>query len=209
MIGFEKTFFNGNASIGMRLPFLQLTDNFGGLQSNQVGDLSIIFKWAFYNNRQTGSVASGGMVITAPTGDPFVNLVGQNSHPTLLQPYMGFIWSRTSFYVQGFSSIVAPTDSQNATLWLNDVAIGVWVYRNPTSPNFIKGIVPTFEAHLLDPLNHRGSADSGRVPDWLSLTGGINLVFGRNSTLGCAIGAPVTGPRPYNMEAIAALNFRF
>src|SRR5262249_60511450 len=84
-----------------------------------------------------------------------------------------------------------------------------WSYRAPPDPRCIKGIIPTFEAHILTPLNHRGSADTGHVPDWVSLTGGVNLVFGRASTVGFALGAPVTGPRPYNMEAIAAVNFRF
>jgi hypothetical protein len=211
VIGFEKTFLGGNASFGMRLPFLQLSNNaFGTAESSQVGDLTMILKWAFLNNRLTGDVVTAGFAVTAPTGDTFLNpITGLNTHPTLLQPYMGYIFNRGRFFLQGFSAIVVPTDRQDVTLWFNDIGLGYWVYRDPTSPGFVKGIVPTFEVHVLDPLNHRGSADLGHVPDWVSLTGGINLVFGRASTIGCAIGAPVTGPRPYNLEAIAAINFRF
>jgi hypothetical protein len=209
LIGFERTYFNGNASIGMRLPFLQLTGNFGNLSGSQVGDLSIILKWAFLNNRQTGNVWSAGMVVTAPTGQSFINLDGRNTNPTLLQPYTGYIYNRGRFFLQGFASIVAPTDSAVATIMFNDIGLGYWVYRNPTSPNFIKGVVPTFETHVLTPLNHRGSADFAHVPDWVSLTGGVNLVFGRASTLGFALGAPITGPRPYNVEAIGSINLRF
>src|SRR5262245_32185928 len=52
-IGFEKTFFNDNASIGLRYPFIQLSGNHGDLDSSPDGDLSVILKWAFLNNRDT------------------------------------------------------------------------------------------------------------------------------------------------------------
>jgi hypothetical protein len=209
VIGFEKTFFNGNASFGLRMPFLSLSNNaFGNTDSNQVGDLSFIIKWALLNNRITGDVLSVGMVVTAPTGDPFIAVNGNSINPWLLQPYVGYIVNRGDFYLQGFTSLTVPTDSQDVTLLLNDIGVGYWVFRDPHG-RVLKGLVPTFEAHLLTPLDHRGSQNAGGVPDYLSLTGGINAVFGRNSTLGFAVGAPVTGPRPYDMEVVASLNIRF
>ncbi|MCI0465274.1 MAG: hypothetical protein L0Z62_50775 [Gemmataceae bacterium] len=208
-IGFEKTFFDGDASLGMRMPFLQLTGNTLGLDDNQIGDLSIIFKWAFLNNRDTGNVMSAGMVLTVPTGDPFITIAGEELQSTLLQPYFGYIYNAGNFYVQGFTSLVIPTQRIDVTLMLNDIGFG---YRMLTDdPDaFFRGVVPTIEAHLITPLSHRSSSDPFHVSDYLSLTGGVNLVFGRaGSTLGLAMGVPVTGPRPYDVEAIGSLNIRF
>src|SRR5262249_20066000 len=129
VIGFEKTFFDGNASFGMRLPFLQLQDGSGDL--SRVGDLSFILKWALLNDRATGNVFSLGMVVTAPTGDPFFAVNGNTIHPTILQPYLGYIFNFGNFYVHGFSSVVVPTDSQDVTLLLNDIGVGYWIYRDP------------------------------------------------------------------------------
>jgi len=205
VIGFEKTFFDGNASFGLRLPFLQLQDGSGDI--SQVGDLSFILKWALLNDRATGNVFTVGLVVTAPTGDPFIAVNGNNIHPTVLQPYIGYIFNWGDFFVQGFSSVVVPTDSQDVSLWLNDIGVGFWLYRDPQG-RILNGLVPTFEAHLLTPLDHRGQRNGG-VPDYLSLTAGVNAVFNGTSTLGVAIGVPVTGPRPYNLEVLASLNIRF
>jgi hypothetical protein len=43
----------------------------------------------------------------------------------------------------------------------------------------------------------------------VSLLGGANFVFGTNSSIGFAVGAPVTGPRPWDFEAHVSLNLRF
>ena len=209
VIGFEKTFFSGNASIGMRLPFLQLTGDTGGIDDNQIGDLSIVFKWAFLNNRDTGSVMSAGMVLTVPSGDPFLSpITGNAIHSTVFQPYFGYILARSNFYAHGFSSLIVPTERDDVVVWLNDLGFGYQFMTNDPDA-FIRGIVPTLEAHLVTPLSHRATLDRFHVSDYLTLTAGANLVFGRASTLGVALGVPVTGPRPYNLEGIATLNIRF
>jgi hypothetical protein len=41
------------------------------------------------------------------------------------------------------------------------------------------------------------------------LTGGVNVLLGMNSTLGVAVGTPVTGPRPFDVEAVVTFNVRF
>src|SRR5262249_49952 len=47
--GFEKTFLNGDASIGMRVPFFQL-HNEEGASFSDVGDVTFITKFALVNN---------------------------------------------------------------------------------------------------------------------------------------------------------------
>jgi hypothetical protein len=63
-VGFEKTFLNGNASIGLRLPFFQ--DVAPGFSEGDPGDLSIRLKYAWIND--PGTVISTGLAITTPTG---------------------------------------------------------------------------------------------------------------------------------------------
>jgi hypothetical protein len=209
--GFEKTFLDGNASVGMRLPYLQ-TDGAGFGQATGLGDLTFILKYAFLNDLQTGNVVSGGLCVTAPTGDNnFIGSSGDLIHTTLLQPYGGFFWNAGGgFFVQGFSSIGVPTDNRDATVWYNDLAIGFWLYRSPDARQLLQGVVPTLEGHLLTPLNHRGSDSTPvGVPDFFSITAGLNFVLGRGSTLGVAVGIPMTGPRGYDAEGFVSMNFRF
>src|SRR5262249_5632891 len=157
----------GNTSFGMRLPFVQLPGNTAGLDDSQIGDLTIIFKWAFLNDRVTGDVACAGLVVTAPTGDSFLGAVGQELHSTLLQPYVGYIFNSDRMYVHGFTSLVVPTDPADVLLLLNDIGVGYKMLTNDPQ-RWFKGFVPTLEAHLLTPLTHRSAADPGHVPDWLS-----------------------------------------
>lgn len=66
--GFEKTFMDGQGSIGFRQPLDTVTansslprqfGNFGGT-STAVGDLEIIAKYILLEDRQSGSLLSGG-----------------------------------------------------------------------------------------------------------------------------------------------------
>jgi hypothetical protein len=82
ILGAEKTFLDGNASIGIRVPFFQVHTSIGpgllpgggasaiadNLNESAVGDLTFIGKYAFINNCETGNVLAGGLAVTAPTG---------------------------------------------------------------------------------------------------------------------------------------------
>jgi hypothetical protein len=209
VLGYEQAFADNRFSIGVRLPYNQLVSP-GFYSNTSLGDLTFITKGVIWQDRPSGSVLSGGLVVTAPTGQvPFANTItGQVIHSTLLQPYLGYIWSRGDFFVQGFSSIVIPTDSDDVTFWANDIAVGYYVYR--AQGQFLSAIVPVFEAHLNDPLNHRGTqVDPAGFVDNLTLLGGTHFWFRDQTTLGFAVGAPVTGPRPYSLQATVQLNVRF
>jgi hypothetical protein len=208
-IGFEKTFLGGNASIGMRLPFAEDQGD-SSVSRSGVGDLSIILKYAFINNRETGNVISAGLVVTVPTGANFLPEGVPDINPTLLQPFVGAIYNIGDFYLQGFSSIVVPTDSQDVTLWLNDIAVGWFLYRSRDCDRLVTAIVPTLEAHITTPLNHR-NALTDPIPgiDIVDLTGGVTVGLGSRSTLGLGVVTPLTGPKPFDVEAQAYFNFRF
>jgi hypothetical protein len=219
-VGFEKTFLDGDASFGMRFPFVN-TSGLTGIEENRFSDMSIIVKYAMYNDRTTGDVFSGGLVITVPTGGGItVDYPGVTSgivdgtntvtfYDVLLQPFVG--WVRNvgeKFYLHGFHSIVVPTDARDVTVMFNDLAVGCWAYRN-YADTFVQGIVPTVEFHLNTPLTHRGSRTQPiGLADQFDITIGSYVMFPR-SLLGIAVGLPVTGPKPFEVEAAANFTLRF
>jgi hypothetical protein len=209
MFGFEKMFLDGNASFGMRIPFLQLvgTDN---LTDSHIDDISMVFKYAFINNRETGNVVSGGLVLTVPTGES-IKLPGQTDlHSTVFQPWLGFIYNlNPKIYFQGFTSIAAPSDARDVTIFFNSLGAGYRYTWSTDSDAMLREIVPVLEMHLNTPLNHRGlnTLPLG-YPDALDITTGLHFVFKR-ATAGIAICSPVTGPRSYEFEALANLTYHF
>jgi hypothetical protein len=207
VFGFEKTFLDGNASFGLRAPLIQVTGD-GSVRSSDFGDLSIVLKYAWINDCATGNVLSSGLVVTTPTG-PDLNTVDGNIHPTLLQPFVGVIWGMDNFYVQGFSSVCVPTDSRDVTLFLNDVAVSYRLYCNRGSDQLVTSVTPSFEVHVTTPLTHRNADAVIFIPDVVVLTGGVHVGLGHRSTLSLGVGTPITGPRPFDVEGLAQLNFRF
>ncbi len=216
VFGFEKTFFNGNASVGLRVPILQITgDDF--TEQDGFGDISVLFKFLFWaddrpmtgNILTGGSVFSGGLLVTAPSGGSvtFTSLMPE-VHPTMLQPWLGGRLAGDRAFMQFFSSVAVPTDDRDTTFFFNDVQLGYILYENRCS--WLSSIVPVFEVHVNTPLNNRGIRD---VPvgssDIVNLLGGVFFGIGRRGTLGLNVGAPVTGPRPNELEAGVLFNYRF
>jgi hypothetical protein len=210
MMGFEKTFLDGNASFGLRLPFLELTGQSNDVEDSHVGDVSLVFKYAFINNKETGNVLSGGMVLTVPTGEELVVQNESSIHSTVFQPFIGWLYNiNNNFFFQGFSSLAVPTDARDVTLLFNSIGAGYHVYRSEEADAVLRGIIPVAELHINTPLNHRG-LDSTPLgfSDSVNFTGGVYLQF-RRATMGICVGTPMTGPKPYEFEASASLNFRF
>jgi hypothetical protein len=206
MAGFEKTFLDGTGSIGLRVPLLQMHGD-GTFSQDDFGDLTAIVKYAPFFDRSTGNVLSGGLAVTFPTG-PANNTIIGNIHSTLFQPFVGYRWNVDRFFVQGFSSVVIPTDSRDATLLFNDIGVGYWLYRG-NGRRAITGIAPVLEAHVTTPLDHRQTTDAIFVPNIVSFTGGVHVGIGGRSSFTIGVNTPVTGPRPYAVEAIAQFNFWF
>jgi hypothetical protein len=130
-------------------------------------------------------------------------------NPTYLQPWHGGIWNWRDLFVQHFIALAVPTDARDPTLFFKSVAVGYWLYRTNEPGRMLTAIVPDAELHLNTPLNHRGlgSLPIG-FPDALDFTGGCYFFF-RRAVLGIAVGAPLTGPKPYDYEVNTNLNFRF
>jgi hypothetical protein len=208
MAGGEKTFLNGNASVGIRVPVFWV---FGSrtVVDSQLGDISVVFKYAFINNRMTGDAVSGGLVVTAPTG-PSLAVPGQSSvNSTVLQPWVGEIWHWGRLYNIDFTSIAVPTDARDVTLFFESFALAYLLYRNNDPSRWLRAVVPDLECHANIPLDH-GSLSSIPIgfPNTVDFTGGCYFFMGR-SVFGMAAGTPITGPKPYGFEALATLNYIF
>jgi hypothetical protein len=236
--GVEKTFLDGLASVGLtdsinNLSAVSSHPGLGGT-STAMGDLTVFTKLVLFqaweDNQamnalggfgypaqvgfRNGYLISGGLALTMPTGPGgFAGAAFSKSFRTLgIQPFLGYFYSRGNFYLQGFEAIDVPTDPNDMTLIFNDIGMGYYVYRNPNLDTFITAFAPTFEVHANVPLNH---TDVNNVRDPIAnktvvdLTLGGNVQFGQRTVLLLGAVTPVTGPRPYAVEAVALLNFYF
>ena len=204
IFGFEKTFFNGMASVGLRAPLVQQQ---GDGSFTKVGNLTAILKVAIAGDPASGDVLSAGLAVTAPTG-PSIATIDGDIRSTIVQPFVGYRWVEDRFFLQGFASVAVPTDSQLPTLLFNDIGVGYKVYQG-TPGDAITFVSPIVEAHLTTPLTHRGLDNAIIAPDLLALVGGVHIGLYGTSTLTFGVSAPVTGPRPFDVEGIAQLNFRY
>jgi hypothetical protein len=215
--GIEKTFFDGNASVNLRLPVNSITargtrPGLGG-GSTAVGDLSILTKFALWQDRSSGDLVSAGMGIGTPTGPS--SFAGARytraANPAFVQPFVGFIKTFGSFYTQGFTAIDVPFDRNVVTVYYNDLGMGYYFpARDPT--RLITAVAPSMEVHVNTPLNHRGgfnSNDPNATVDIVNLTFGLTAVARQRTMVSVGLVEPVTGPRPFSGELVVLVNFFF
>ncbi|MDR3635518.1 MAG: hypothetical protein P4L84_17065 [Isosphaeraceae bacterium] len=226
IFGFEKTFNDGQGSIGLRVPLNTVSaashapaayGTFGG-SSTAVGDLSLIGKYILLRDAESGSLLSGGVAITAPTGPgrfAGFSTFGGGPHTTSFQPFLGYLINSGNWYLHGFTALDVPCTSQDVTMIYNDIGLGYYLRRDAPDSGLnrlVTLIAPTFEVHVNDPLNHRNAfnaLDPAATPDMVNLTYGMNIGFNQNTFLTMAVVTPVTGPRPFELEAMAFLNVFF
>jgi hypothetical protein len=220
VFGFEKMFWDGRASVGLRLPLNNVVGNSNvaglGKDSTAVGDLSAYFKYALLIDREKGRVLSGGLAVTMPTGP--TNFAGadwlRGLHYTNLQPFVAFQYTWDRAYAIGFTSVDIPTSSRDALLIYNDLGLGYYIYRNPdpNSRGWIKAVAPTVEVHVNSPTNHRdvfNARDLAGTAEVVDMTSGLNIFLPGRTVFSLGIVDPVTGPRPFSLEALALLNVFF
>jgi hypothetical protein len=221
IFGFEKTFNQGMGSIGIRLPIdnvfaRPVTKNAGiaAGDSTALGNFTIYFKHILAFDSKTGSLASAGVAITpgvAPDRFAGAKYLSPNN-TTSIQPYFAFLLRRNRLYFQGFIALDVPTNYAQPTLLYNDYGIGYMVYVDETSRNFITAIAPTLEVHINTPVNHTNAfsyTDIFGTPDIVNITTGLNTRFRQNSVLTMGVITPVTGPRPFTVEATVLFNYYF
>jgi hypothetical protein len=222
VFGFEKTFNDGKGSIGFRLPLDTIHANTSpglinqGGQSTGLGNMTIFTKYVLEYNPETGNLLSVGLAITPPTGPGVFagakNFLGSVTNNTTIQPFVGYYVNLTDrLFFQGFSALDAPVNYSDVMLAYNDLALGYYLLRDRDSES-ITAVVPTVEAHINTPLNHRAAyslRDPSGTADSVNVTTGLNVEVRRNSLFTFGVVTPTTGPRPFNVEAVALFNYRF
>jgi hypothetical protein len=124
-LGAEKTFFDGQTSIEVRMPFIGFPDTqlqTVGINSGNFGNLTAVFKSLLYMDDATA--VGAGVAVETPTGsDTFTRLATTNlrfrNQATHLLPYVGFVWSPgdprwgwgDGLFVTGFAQIDVNTSS--------------------------------------------------------------------------------------------------
>jgi hypothetical protein len=178
-----------------------------------LGDLTTVFKGTLWENPATGSIITGGLVVTAPTGSTadFGNdVVLIDARSWYLQPWLGTIQVLNNrLYLQAFSSLAVPTGS-DVTLWFNDIGIGYAVYKASRPRSLVSAIIPLVETHVTTPMSYRdvfGSVNG--TPDAVTLTGGTAFQILGRSYLTCGVATPVTGLKPFDVEAVVQFNWGF
>jgi hypothetical protein len=216
IFGIEKTCLNQQASVGFRIPVNTLTiigssPDLSGTHTS-TGNFSSFFKYVLWQDKQ-GDLISGGVDLTFPTGP--TTFAGYPTHQGInafeLQPFLGYIYPRDRFYLQGYTSIAVPTDRNLATMYYFDIALGYFVYRSQNPRAWISAIIPAFETHLNIPLNWAGFNPRflGSTPDVVDLTWGLNVGLASRAMLTAAYIHPVTGPAPFDGEFTLLLNIFF
>jgi hypothetical protein len=219
LYGFEKTFFDQSASIGIQVPVntltIQSSPRFGALggTSSAFGNVNVFTKFILWEN-QGGSLISAGLAVDTPTGPStfagFPTILGKNV--TDIQPFLGYIFTNGGdLFLQGFGSIAVPTDSALPTMMFVDAALGYFVYRDNSPGSFLTGVVPTFETHVNIPLNHSSwsANDTYGTPTVVDLTFGLNAVYWQRGILRVGYCVPVTGPQPFSGEFMLQFNWLF
>ncbi len=204
VVGFETTFLDGMASFGMRAPFYQLQGD-GSVSGSDFGDLSFIFKVLAYSFGSDG--VAGGLVVTVPTG-PGIQTIDGDIRSFRIQPWVGGVVSAGDLFAVGFLSVAVPTDSRDVTLLFTDIQVGYMLYNNPFG-GLITYVAPVSELHITNPLNHRDGNGPISVPDLVILTEGLQVGLGRATSVSLGLGVPVTGPRPFDLEAMIQINVRY
>src|SRR5262249_48912673 len=68
-LGFEKTFLDGDASVGMRVSATQTAGD-GSFTASDFNNVNVITKYALINDRASGDVWSAGLAVSVPVGPP-------------------------------------------------------------------------------------------------------------------------------------------
>jgi hypothetical protein len=216
--GLEKTFLDGRASLGLRLPLqaMRADSDFSQFNhsSTSLGDLSTIVKYAVYADPVLDNWLSVGLAVTTPTGPRtfagFANV--QQDNMTTFQPFVGGLWHFGDWYAQGFSAIDVPTDVRQPTLWYNDIGIGYFLFQRHDPNRFLTAVAPTFEVHVGTPLTHQGILRGNQqvgASDEVNLTAGANFEFFDRYRLAVGVVVPVVGPRPFDVEGVVQFRIRF
>lgn len=220
-IGIEKTILGGMASLYLRGPFLDATNNISGVAIDGPGNVNAGIKVQLLHDERTGNILSAGLTVAAPTArdtvftqsimeddaDPntppvFVNL---RINPTYLQPWISTQLNYDRLFIQGFLGVLVPDDDRVVTTINSNIALGYLMYENRYGT--ITSISPNVNVQVWSPVH-----DSDALIDFsdqVFLTPGVQIGLGENVSVGGGIAVPVAGPKAFDVGATGGINYLF
>jgi hypothetical protein len=214
LLGFEKTFLDGNASIDVRMPFISGLDFQGlGITSDggNVGNMTMYLKGLLYAD--DASAFATGLGIGLPTGSDFNvdfpdpgnagSLTLRNETVTLM-PFIASTMSLNDrWFMQSFGQVLFVTSGDTVVnnnqvvgifnpqnLLQTDVGLGRWLWRDSSRPYFT-GLAGVFELHYTstiqdsDVLNMpQGNPLAGQLVNDANRLDLLNLTSGIHAQLG-------------------------
>ena len=218
LFGFEKTFWNGDASFGFRLPVNTISANspirgLGGSNS-AVGNLTGFTKFILWRDDAYANLVSGGLAVTVPTGPTAFGgpPMPSGSATFSCSPISPTTSARTgstsrasrpsTFLPTGATSPCSTATSRSATTSTGARTRIAW----------IRAVAPTAEIHVNVPLNHSGTInlnDRATVPPVVDFTFGMNAFLFQRGVLSVGVVEPATGPRPFSYELLVLFNYYF
>ncbi len=177
--GIEKTFFDGHASVELRIPFANTQSSDVNLQgkpnnsTTEFGDLELTFKYLVFRTDNWAMCA--GVAFTFPTAadtriytsDSTFTIENQSTN---VQPYIGLLFTPSDrCFVQTFVAFDIPTTANNVlqsdvgkigalrdqALLFVDIEAGYWLYRNPQA-RWITALGPVIEYHYTSAIQDAG-----------------------------------------------------
>jgi hypothetical protein len=153
-IGAEKTFLDGRASIYVRVPFLDATNNTANLPIDGLGDISAGLKCVLLADKKTGSVLTAGMTVSAPTSRDQVAVTGVKlvEGPTVttvehfpVSPSVAMFTGSQfeTITVTGHRTLVQPTTITVNPTFLQPWFAGLWVLDRLYVQDYVGFVLPT------------------------------------------------------------------
>lgn len=212
--GFEKTFWDGNASFEMRFPFATtlspdiVANGLTSTDDTQFGNINMTLKLLTYQNQSFAW--SNGLSLSVPTGDDMsvhlangFQLLEVKNDSVHLLPFTGFLWVPDNrWFMQGFfqadfdangnrvyvsdgtGRVVDGGVANDQTFVYADLGMGYWLYQKPSN-RCLSGFAPIAELHYNRSVQSADTIQTGNV----TLTSGndiqvLNGVVGATAKLG-------------------------
>jgi|LSQX01.1.fsa_nt_gb hypothetical protein len=186
--GLEKTFWDENWSVELRVPFArgldasQVVGQDAGLEGTEFGNVAMAVKTLLCRSQR--SALAAGLGIVFPTGADselilddgvggVTTLASVENEAVHFQPFIGYLWVPTDrLFGQMFAQVDFDANGnltrirgaegrlQDQSLLFLDMNIGYWVYRAPNAP-FLKGVAPMVELHYTTTLQPPDEAPAG------------------------------------------------
>lgn len=211
VLGFEKTFFNGLASVEFRFPFaatVSSTSNADGTFGSghaEVGNLFVVMKAILHSEESW--MMSGGIGLSIPTADDVrLNLGGSDlvkirNDALILTPFVAALWTPTNrLFAQGWLGVSFDTNGNPAQADLDgkglhttgrlydpttlqmDAQLGYWLIHPYGRHGLLRGLAPFVEFHYNQQLSGQNTVTRGSF----SLTSGFDQLSEFNVSTGAA-----------------------